>query len=145
MKALRSIALPMLSMLLLAGCYSGDTKSNDVKQAEQLMEAKAEDQASSGIEDSTESKKNEIINRANYHTVEIKQMRFDPPELQISKGDTVVWVNNDIVAHDVTEESARRWTSSLIPSNASWQMVVTQSSDYYCSIHVVMKGKVVVK
>ena len=79
------------------------------------------------------------------YTVEIKQMKFHPAELIVQKGDTVVWINNDIVAHDVTEESGKAWTSSLMPVGKSWSLVVTQSADYYCSIHVVMKGKLVVQ
>jgi plastocyanin len=79
------------------------------------------------------------------HTVEIKQMKFQPAELTVQKGDTVVWINLDIVAHDVTEESNKAWTSSILPSGKSWSMVATQSSNYYCSIHVVMKGKLKVQ
>jgi len=79
------------------------------------------------------------------HTVEIKQMKFQPAELVVQKGDKVVWINNDIVAHDVTEESRKAWTSLLMPVGKSWSMVVTESADYYCSIHVVMKGKLVVQ
>lgn len=79
------------------------------------------------------------------YTIEIKQMKFQPAELVVQKGDTVVWINNDIVAHDVTEESSKVWTSSLLPVGQSWSLVVTQSADYYCSIHMVMKGKLVVQ
>ena len=79
------------------------------------------------------------------YTVEIKQMKFQPADLTIQKGDTVVWVNRDIVAHDVTEESNKAWTSSVMPVGQSWSLVVNQSADYYCSIHVVMKGKLIVK
>ena len=79
------------------------------------------------------------------YTVEIKQMKFDPAALIVQKGDTVVWINRDIVAHDVTEELTKAWTSSVMPTGQSWSLVVTKSADYYCSIHVVMKGKVVVQ
>jgi len=79
------------------------------------------------------------------YTVEIKQMKFQPSELIVQKGDTVVWINKDIVAHDVTEELSKAWTSSMMPVGKSWSLVVTQSADYYCSIHVVMKGKLLVK
>ena len=79
------------------------------------------------------------------HIVEIKQMKFQPAELIVQKGDTVVWINNDIVAHDVTEEPSKAWTSSLMPVGKSWSLVVTQSADYFCSIHVVMKGKLIVQ
>ncbi len=79
------------------------------------------------------------------HTVEIIAMKFQPAELVVNSGDTVVWINKDIVAHDVTEEAGKAWTSSVMPSGASWSMVVSKSADYYCSIHVVMKGKLLVQ
>jgi plastocyanin len=79
------------------------------------------------------------------YNVEIKQMQFQPASLTVQKGDTVVWVNHDIVAHDVTEEKSKRWSSGPLAPGASWSMVVTESADYYCSIHVVMKGKLVVE
>jgi len=72
-------------------------------------------------------------------------MQFQPASLTVQKGDTVVWVNHDIVAHDVTEEKSKRWSSGPLAPGASWSMVVTESADYYCSIHVVMKGKLVVE
>lgn len=86
-----------------------------------------------------------VVNRHHYHTVEIKLMKFNPQELTVSKGDTVVWVNNGITAHDVTAQPEPKWTSSSMPTGTSWQMIVNESSEYYCSIHVVMKGKLVVK
>jgi plastocyanin len=79
------------------------------------------------------------------HIVEIKAMKFEPAELILNRGDTVVWVNRDIVAHDVTEEPGKAWTSSIMPAGASWSLVVAKSADYYCSIHVVMKGKLLVQ
>ena len=79
------------------------------------------------------------------YNVEIKQMQFQPAELTLQKGDTVVWINHDIVAHDVTEETGKLWTSGSLAPGKSWSLVVTQSADYYCSIHVVMKGKLIVQ
>lgn len=78
------------------------------------------------------------------YTIEIKQMKFQPAELIVQKGDTVVWINNDIVAHDVTEETGKIWTSGPLAPGETWSLVVTESADYYCSIHVVMKGKLIV-
>jgi plastocyanin len=79
------------------------------------------------------------------HTIEIKQMKFQPSELTVQKGDTVIWINQDIVAHDVTEASAKAWTSSVLTTGQSWKMVAVQSVNYYCSIHVIMKGKFIVE
>ena len=79
------------------------------------------------------------------YNIGIKQMQFQPPELTLNKGDTVVWTNRDIVAHDVTEEKDKLWTSGPLAPGESWSLVVTESADYYCSIHVIMKGKLIVQ
>lgn len=79
------------------------------------------------------------------YQVDIKQMQFQPAELTLQKGDTVVWTNHDIVTHDVTEEKNKLWTSGPLDPGQSWSKVVTESADYFCSIHVVMKGKLIVK
>lgn len=79
------------------------------------------------------------------YTVEIRHMKFQSAELKVHKGDTVVFINRDFVTHDVTEESSKSLTSSPLPVGKSWSLAVAQSSNYYCSIHQVMKGKIVVE
>lgn len=76
------------------------------------------------------------------HTVEISNMKFIPDNITVKKGDTIQWVNKDMVAHDVTEEETKAWSSSLLPPNKSWKMEVNYESNYFCSIHAVMKGKI---
>ena len=79
------------------------------------------------------------------HTIEMSQMKFNPTELTVKKGDSIVFVNHDIVAHDVTEASTKAWNSSPMREGQSWTFVATASVDYYCSIHPLMKGKIVVQ
>jgi plastocyanin len=83
-----------------------------------------------------------IVSKPRSYTVQIKQMQFQPAELTVHAGDTVVFVNHDMVAHDVTEETRKAWASGPMPTGASWKMVATDDADYYCSIHAVMKGKI---
>ncbi|CAL1516312.1 plastocyanin/azurin family copper-binding protein [Chitinophaga sp. MM2321] len=78
-------------------------------------------------------------------TVEIAGMKFTPAELTVHKGDKVVFINHDMVTHDITEEVNKAWTSAPLPVNESWSLIVTQSADYFCSIHPVMKGKIIVQ
>lgn len=78
------------------------------------------------------------------HIVEIKDMKFQPADLTVHIGDTVIWVNKDIVAHDVTQDN-KDWASPPLASEATWKKEVTMSDAYYCSIHVVMKGKLTVE
>ena len=75
------------------------------------------------------------------HTVEIINMTFQPEVLQVNKGDTVIFVNKDMVAHDATELN-KVWFSPPLNSGDSWKWVADKSADYYCSIHLVMKGKI---
>lgn len=79
------------------------------------------------------------------YTVKIYQMKFTPDNLVVSVGDTVVWVNEDYVQHDVTEEKNKEWTSGPLDKDMKWSKVITKDEDYYCSIHVVMKGKIRVR
>lgn len=76
------------------------------------------------------------------YTVEIKEMRFVPEVLTVNKGDTVIWVNKDMVVHDVTDEAEKAVTSSPIVPGRSWKMEINYDSNYFCSIHAVMKGKI---
>jgi len=75
-------------------------------------------------------------------TVEIKDMKFVPENITVGKGDTIIWINRDLMAHDVTEEASKAWTSGPIAAGESWKMAVAEEANYYCSIHVVMKGKI---
>lgn len=79
------------------------------------------------------------------HVVEIIQMKFFPAEFVAKKGDTVIFVNHDLVAHDVTEETKKAWSSSPMQSEQTWKLKVTGSVNYYCSLHPVMKGSIVVE
>ena len=78
------------------------------------------------------------------YTVTIAQMKFDPAVLKVKKGDTVVFNNQDIVTHDITEVN-KKWNSKLLPANESWKMAVTGSADYFCTIHPMMKGSIVMQ
>ncbi len=74
-------------------------------------------------------------------TVVIEQMTFTPAELTAHKGDTIIFINKDIVAHDVTEKG-EKWASPTLNMDDSWSKIADDSFDYFCSIHVVMTGKV---
>jgi len=79
------------------------------------------------------------------HQVDIIGMKFQPAELTVNKGDTVIFTNKDILTHNVTEQNYKKWASAPLLSNQSYKMAVKESADYYCSFHPVMKGKLVVK
>lgn len=75
------------------------------------------------------------------HIVTIYQMKFDPQNIKVKKGDIVEWVNKDFVPHDVTEID-RKWTSKPLQQGNKFSKVITKDFNYFCSIHLVMKGSV---
>ena len=79
------------------------------------------------------------------HTIEIKNMKFFPAILTVNKGDKVVWVNKDFVQHCITDELKKAWTSKILDPNKSWSKIITKNESYFCNLHKVMKGKIIVK
>lgn len=79
-------------------------------------------------------------------TVIIYRMQFTPANINVKKGDTVVWINKDIVVHDVTEKD-KLWTSGNIPNDGTtaFKRVADSSFDYFCSIHPTMTASVTVQ
>ncbi len=80
------------------------------------------------------------------HVVEIRQLKFQPAELTVAVGDTVVWINNDIVPHTVSALDDD-WNSGELRADGSWRQVVlgNGAQPYYCEYHPNMRGSIVVK
>lgn len=79
---------------------------------------------------------------SNSHIVEIKQFKFIPATIKAKRGDTITFINKDFMPHDVTETTTKQWSSSILNAGDSWSMVVKEDADYFCSLHIVMKGKI---
>ena len=76
--------------------------------------------------------------------VTIENMKFNPATITINKGDKVTFINKDIVAHNATETD-NAWASPMLANGQSWTFSPDKTSDYYCTVHIVMKGKIIVK
>lgn len=83
------------------------------------------------------------------HEVAMEGMQFVPADLTVNQGDTVVWINKDIVPHTSTDSSATAggWDSGMVNAGDSAVVVMgTKGSfDYVCIFHPVMTGKIVVQ
>lgn len=79
------------------------------------------------------------------HTVTIEAMKFQPATLTVQRGDTVVWVNQDVVPHTAT--AARRFDSKNIAAGQSWRWKAGKVGrhEYLCTYHPGMKGVIEVK
>ena len=77
------------------------------------------------------------------HQVVIDAMRFTPQVVQVRPGDTITWVNRDLVAHNVTANGAKLRSGDLAPGQ-SWRYTVRPGASfgYVCTLHPVMNGRV---
>ena len=75
------------------------------------------------------------------HKVIIENMVFSPQDLTISKGDTVTFINKDVVPHNATEKGDD-WASPDLKPGDTWQFIPDKTAEYFCTIHVVMEGKI---
>lgn len=144
MSKLRYGLFALFAFFLMSGCNSSSNNDTPEVYSEEYPDFTKEENETAPI---TENGKSDFAlkNTSSFHTVEIKQMKFQPNELKLHSGDTVLWINKDITDHDVTEETRKAWTSSKLSMGKSWSKVVTESADYFCSIHVVMKGKLIIE
>lgn len=78
-------------------------------------------------------------------TVIIHQMQFSPATITVNYGDTIVWINKDLVEHDVTAQQSNSFYSDTIAVGKTWKMAITDSAAYRCSIHPVMKGQILLE
>ena len=80
------------------------------------------------------------------HTVIMEGMAFRPNVINVMSGDTIVWINKDMVPHSATSAGAG-FDSKVIAANASWRTRVEQTGDfdYICSFHPMMTAKLQVR
>ncbi len=79
--------------------------------------------------------------------MEIRGFEFEPARLRVQTGDTIVWINRDLVPHTASSETAR-WDSGRIGRDGSWEWVVEGPPGeipYDCTFHPTMRGMVVVE
>jgi plastocyanin len=75
--------------------------------------------------------------------VMIDKLVFLPANIKAKVGDTVGWVNKDILAHTAT---VRGDWDVMIAASKSARLVLkkTGTFDYYCRFHPNMKGQIIV-
>jgi plastocyanin len=78
------------------------------------------------------------------HTVTIDATSYRPARLTVRPGDTVVWVNEDVIPHTATADGGR-FDSDVLVAGASWRFTVptTGTTAYACRFHPTMTGRLV--
>jgi plastocyanin len=79
-------------------------------------------------------------------TVQIDNFSFTPKEITVAKGTTVTWINHDDVPHTVVSAGGP-FRSKALDTDESYSYTFKDEGNfnYFCSVHPVMTGKVIVK
>lgn len=75
------------------------------------------------------------------HVIEIREFSFFPHRIVVAPGDTIVWVNRDIVPHTITANSGM-WRSQALEEGQTWEVVIEIHGHigYFCEFHPHMTG-----
>ena len=139
-------------LLLMAGCNSGSADTipamnDNSAPISKMTITKHDSKPIAPAINSTEKVNTEATDNASSKAtavVTIENMKFNPATITVSKGEKVKFINKDIVAHNATEIK-NSWASPMLANGQSWTFTPKKTSDYYCTVHVVMKGKIIVK
>ncbi len=84
-------------------------------------------------------------------TVIMKSISYDPKQIEITVGDSVVWENKSFTDHSATANDGKSFDTGLIAPNAKSKPVIFEAPgrfEYHCSIHgksmsafITVKGK----
>ena len=83
---------------------------------------------------------------ATTHAIEIRGMEFHPAVLTVAVGDTIVWINRDIVPHTATGRGRLKWDTGQLPQGQVGRYVALRPGEasYSCTFHPTMHGKLII-
>jgi plastocyanin len=79
-------------------------------------------------------------------TIAIRHYEFSPSVLTVEPGTTVTWVNEDDTPHTIAA-NGKAFRSAALDTNDRFSFSFGQPGEftYYCTIHPMMVGKIVVR
>ncbi len=83
--------------------------------------------------------------------VHISKMKYDTLELTIKAGDTVVWINQEVMPHNVAFKKGvvgdDAFKGEMLKKDQAYAITFTEAGtyDYFCTPHPFMRGKVIVE
>ncbi len=86
-------------------------------------------------------------NQSQIYQIEIKNFAFEPQNLKIALGDSVVWTNLDASVHTVTSDFENELDSLYLEKLKNYSYIFTKPGvySYHCTPHPGMKGKIIVE
>jgi plastocyanin len=79
-------------------------------------------------------------------SIAIDNFSFTPKELTVAAGTTITWVNRDDVPHTVVSTD-KKFKSKALDTDDQFSFTFTDTGtyNYFCSVHPIMVGKIIVK
>jgi len=81
---------------------------------------------------------------AETHIVEMRGLEFFPASLDVAAGDTITWINMDVVPHTATAGDGS-WDSGLMEEGDEFSLEIedgTSTGSYVCNYHPTMTGEI---
>lgn len=80
-------------------------------------------------------------------TVGMKNIQFSPGEVTVKVGETVSWVNEEEVEHNVVATEGATFKSKLLGLDGTFEYKAEKPGtiSYVCTIHSGMAGKIIVQ
>jgi plastocyanin len=79
-------------------------------------------------------------------SISIDNFSFTPKEITVAAGTTITWVNRDDVPHTVVSPD-KKFRSKALDTDDQFSFTFTDAGtyNYFCSVHPMMTGKIIVK
>ena len=153
---IRTIAGAAAFALALAGCADeqADTVDAEVEdptdpadESDPAGESEADTTDTSDEADTAEEPEAGVVAT---DTVEVRNINFEPADIEVALGTTVTWVNEDVVNHTVTSGPAGdpdgMFDEPLSSGGDDATITFDEAGtfDYYCDLHRNMVGSVTV-
>ena len=82
----------------------------------------------------------------------LQDKAYQPSPVQIESGETIIWTNNDLTVHTITEGSTATsavldgFDSGLHDPDQIYTLVFNTSGiiEYHCTLHPTMTGKIII-
>lgn len=79
--------------------------------------------------------------------IKIEDFTFTPGTITVKAGTKIVWTNTDSVNHTITSAQKGVFDSGILKKDGKFEYTFNTPGtyDYYCAVHPIMKGKVIVE
>ncbi len=146
-KTIAGVAVAVIAVIIIGGLVlvvNKDDGNPATTSEHSSMDTSGQKQ--SNLDTSKDSAQKSSGQAVQTNTVDIKDYAFSPAKIQVKKGTSVTWTNQDTVRHDVTpdQESDNFKASKLLDKGESYSYTFDTigTYSYNCSPHPYMKGTV---